>query len=681
VIIHGLFNCCGIANLLVKNDSHAVTRTWGTRVNTQQREQKYRNILKELNDLIIECDQNCQIVDAYGNLRITGRSEKQLIGCHISTLFKSQPIMDYLSNFSHAKRLAKRIFQARIERARGSVVHVAISVSTITGDTDTKTVLTIRDITNRMELAKKNRRMAQRMFQTEKLAYVGSLVQGMTHNLQGPLTSILGRAQLLALKHPDEPELHEITRAAQSMAENIRSLLVKVKGDQHTALQELNLNEIIKSELQVLDSNLFFKHQVQKNYLLDEKLPPVQGTYGDFSQSFANVIQNSLDAMRESSDKQILVATEHNESDIIVTVADTGTGIEKKNIAKIFEPHFTTKTVEIGSVKGDIAGMGLGLASVKDLLSPYDVKFELKSVIGKGTQFRFLIPYRKATQLTEEEMRTIVHLRIENLIETIDSLPTIPNILYEVVEVTASDIAMERLAQIVENDYSLSQKIFTIVNSAQYGLVNPITTLSQAVSYLGMQEIRDICFSLLSQQVLAFGKSQQFVGQIWSHALSTALISRQIMNQIGHEIPYGYLAALLHDVGQAILMNNFNFLMIDKNMPEPENLLTFQEEYSLFLLTHDIVGSYFLKQNTRLPEEMSMALENHHGTPDPQAHELTRLLILSDHMARDIEDKGMCSSTVMNLGKSLWGFQRQTIQDIEQTSIQVIEQVKQHYKI
>ena len=650
-------------------------------MDARKREQKYRNILKELNDLIIECDKNCRILDVYGNLRITGRSEKELIGSHLSIIFNSQPILDYLSSSYQARQIAKQIFQAKIERQKGSTVHVAVSLSTIEDKKNPRIVLTIRNITNRMELAKKNRQMAQRMFQVEKLAYVGSLVQGMTHNLQGPLTSILGRAQMLARKYPEEREANEIIKAAQSMTQNIRSLLIKVKGEQQTTKQELDLNEILKSEIQVLDSDLFYKHQVTKKYHFDENLPLIKGIYGDFSQSFANVINNALDAMRATATRRMMIATGHTDSHILVSFEDTGIGIEAKNLDKIFEPHFTTKTVEIGSVKNDISGMGLGLASVKDLLSPYHVEFDVKSVRGKGTWFRFRIPYRKASEISEEEMKTLSQQRIHKVIENIYYLPTIPNILYEVVEATESDIAMERLAQIIENDYSLSQKIFTIVNSAQYGLLNPITTLTQAVSYLGMEEIRDICFSLLSQQILSFGKPLHVINQIWIHALSTAVISRQLMNHIGHDIAYGYLTALLHDVGQAILFNNFNFIVVDKNIPEPVKLPTYREEYNMFLLTHDTVGSYFLKEQTRLPDGMNAAIENHHNDPDPQDQELTKLLILADRMAKDAENTGTCSSETVNIGMKLWGLKSTTIHDIMEKSIEKVEQVKKTYKI
>jgi len=653
------------------------------KTNTGWQQSKYRRILQELNDLIIECDSNDLIVDVIGNVSLTGYSSDDLIGRHVSFLLESNSIISHLHDQSPETQGKKsQIFTSTLTRKDGNNLEVAVSISHIWEHGKPQaSILTIRDLTQKLLMERKNKEMSQRIRNAEKLAYVGSLTRGLSHNLQGPLTAIIGRAQMLALKYTDETELKEIIKTARTMSSNIKSLLLKIRNEQEIMEQDLDINEILKSELKVLEANLFFKHQIKKQYRFEDGLPLIKGVYGDFSQSFANVIRNAMDAMSDSKRKKLVITTGLNNDHILVTIADTGHGIAKENLGKIFDPHFSTKGAHWNESATESSGLGLGLSSVQELLKPYDVHFKVNSKEGVGTVFQFMITFKKTVIDDYKQIKARVRIRMGQVVRKLNNLPTIPTMLYEVINASQTDISIKRLTHMVENDYALAGKIFTIVNSASYSLMRPISNLVQAVSYIGLEEVRNICYGLLSLQILSSGASKPYVQELWVHSLSTAVISREIMRHLGRPIELGYLTALLHDIGKVILLENHSQIVMDMGIAAPRNLISLREEYEMFSVTHDVVGSWFLKERTRLPESMRQAIEEHHQSPSPDVPELNKLLILSDHLAHGLEKVEEPTEESSKMAQLLWNLKAGAVQTIVNKSRQSITQVKETYRI
>jgi len=643
---------------------------------------KYRNILKELNDLIIECDSTYKIREVFGNVDLTGYTVRDLIGAPLSLLFQLHP------NVGHVKKLAlegevdSRIFSAKLRKKDGSFLEVALSSNRVMDGYGAEILfLTIRDIGYRLKLIKQNKEMSQRIRRAEKLAYVGSLTQGLTHNLQGPLSALLGRAQLMAMKYKDERELGEIINIARTMSDVIKTLLLKINNEQGFAEQILDINQILKSELTVLEADLRFKHNVKKHYSFEQNLPLIRGIYGDFSQSFANIFKNALEAMNDSNEKTLTVTTEFDEKHIIVTIGDTGRGIVKEYLSKIFEPYFTTKAMMSNGIDDESSGTGLGLASVQELMSPYQAAFDVQSTVGEGTSFRILIPYKKTDLPVEDEIKARVEVRLQQVIRSIHVLPTIPNVLYEVLNSSASEISINRLAQMVQNDYALAGKIFTIVNSAYYSLMKPISSLIQAISYIGLAEVRNICYSLLSLQIMTSSTVKPYVHELWNHSLCASVISREIMKHLGKEIEMGYLTSLLHDIGKIVLLDNYALVTLNKTLPFSGHLLSRREELERFSLTHDTVGSWFLREKTRFPKAMREAIERHHQIPSPKEPELTRLIFFSNRLAYEVNGTSKPSYDSLELGSLLWNLSSTEVNAILEKSKEAIQQVKKTYKI
>ncbi|HIE03527.1 MAG TPA: PAS domain S-box protein [Candidatus Latescibacteria bacterium] len=282
-----------------------------------------------------------------------------------------------------------RVYQYPVVQADGSL-YAVISL--------------MKDVTEAKLLEEKQRELELRLIQESKLSAVGMLASGIAHNINNPLTSIMGRAQLLLMDHPElKEDLSPIIYQAKQIEATVRNLTYKARQEQTKKKQRLDLNHLLKQELEFLKADLDFKHKVEKEYDFDESLPSIWGVYSDFSQSLLNIIRNALDAMYSSERKKLTVRTYHDHENIYVEIGDTGCGIPDDVLPHIFEPFFTTKPL-MGETQGDEpTGTGLGLSTCKQLLGGYRAEISVKSKLGEGTTFTIKIPIGPNQEVEDEE--------------------------------------------------------------------------------------------------------------------------------------------------------------------------------------------------------------------------------------------------------------------------------------
>jgi|UniRef100_A0A7C3V3G9 signal transduction histidine kinase len=228
---------------------------------------------------------------------------------------------------------------------------------------------------------------------------VGRRVSGFIHNLNSPLQVISFQLELLEQKSQEEaaalagggatlPQLaawHEYRvqkiRALNEEVQNIRDMLHHLTLQSiHEGEEEqcyLDLNQILREELELYRADPFFKHRVEKNISLAAALPPVYGHYVDFSQSFRHLVDNALEAMAESPRRLLTVATLVEQDLRIIRIGDTGVGISPKMAPRLFKPFFTTKDAK-GAPRA-----GLGLFMTRRLLAPYEGGITIESRPGQ----------------------------------------------------------------------------------------------------------------------------------------------------------------------------------------------------------------------------------------------------------------------------------------------------------
>ncbi|HNC44418.1 MAG TPA: response regulator [Acidobacteriota bacterium] len=239
--------------------------------------------------------------------------------------------------------------------------------------------------TNLEEIVAK--RTAQ-LIEAERLAVIGRNVAQMAHNFRGALTTITLSAQLGAAG-VGEPKEHfsRVERSAQNIIKVIATTLTRIKQKETIHPEPTDINAILQSIQEFLDLDARYKTCQEKSFILAEGLPSVTGIPGDFQQIFENLIYNALDAMEESVRRTLHVRSYWNqtESAVMVEIKDSGSGISEANLARIFDPLFTTKS----------SGTGLGLASCQQLLETYGGCIRVESIPGEGSTFTVLLPVKK----------------------------------------------------------------------------------------------------------------------------------------------------------------------------------------------------------------------------------------------------------------------------------------------
>jgi PAS domain S-box-containing protein len=253
----------------------------------------------------------------------------------------------------------------------------------------------IIDVSDRERLRQKEQELELELMNEHRLATIGQLATGIAHNLNNPLSTLMGYTELMMRRYPDMKELGKIFKQSQRMANIIDTLLRKSRRDYDREVKGINLNEVVRDETAFLEANLDYKHRVTKEINLKEHISLLQGVYSDFSQSLQNLINNALDAMYGREKQHLTIETGEDTDFIYLRVSDTGCGIPADNIPKLFDPFFTTKPSRGEQKKDEPVGTGLGLASIYQLLSPYGVKFEIDSKENEGTCFSLKFPKNK----------------------------------------------------------------------------------------------------------------------------------------------------------------------------------------------------------------------------------------------------------------------------------------------
>jgi PAS domain S-box-containing protein len=250
-------------------------------------------------------------------------------------------------------------------------------------------------------------RSQSQLLESQKLEQIGMLASGFAHNLRTPLAGIKGYAQLLKLDHPEFVELDAIIHESDIMDDIIGNLMLKSRKDHEDRQDAIDLNELLKIELKFLSANLFMRHRVKVSTEWDPEMPRLNGVYVHFSQIFSNLIQNSLDAMYQSTKRELTLRTRHDDEFVIVEVADTGCGIPVELQERVFEAFFTTKPSILERKGEEPVGTGLGLSSVNNFLRLYGGRIQFQSDIGRGTTVTIRFPRFHAGSATASRVLVV----------------------------------------------------------------------------------------------------------------------------------------------------------------------------------------------------------------------------------------------------------------------------------
>lgn len=236
-----------------------------------------------------------------------------------------------------------------------------------------------RDITE-------HRKMEEQLKVTDRLASIGELTSGIAHELNNPLTSILGFSKLLLEKNIDDDikeDIAIINHEAIRAADVVKNLLTFARKHK-TSKQQMKINSIIASVLGLRH----YEHKVNNVKIITRfasDLPDIVADSFQIRQVFFNIIMNAEYAMEKKNRGGIVtITTEKKESHIRITFTDNGAGISEENLGYIFNPFFTTK--EVGE------GTGLGLSICHGIITEHGGRIYARSEAGEGATFIIELP-------------------------------------------------------------------------------------------------------------------------------------------------------------------------------------------------------------------------------------------------------------------------------------------------
>lgn len=227
------------------------------------------------------------------------------------------------------------------------------------------------------------------LIQSEKMASVGVLASGISHELKNPLTSILGFADL-ALRRIKEKSgdeqlnelISEIYLSSRHCREIIQNLLDFARvPDKEEHFEKVNLVPTLKNATRII------KHQLDiQNIIVKENFPSEEifasGLANQLEQVFLNILINSKDALPGGGEIEITLA--ETPSDVKIVFKDTGSGMTQAVISRAFEPFFTTKEKD--------KGVGLGLAVSYGIILKHHGEIKIKSAVNQGTEVIISLP-------------------------------------------------------------------------------------------------------------------------------------------------------------------------------------------------------------------------------------------------------------------------------------------------
>lgn len=238
-------------------------------------------------------------------------------------------------------------------------------------------------IIERKNIEETNARLQEQLRHADRLATIGQLAAGIAHEINEPLGTILGFAQLVQSSYELNPEMaadiQKIVNATLHGREVVRKLML-FSRQMPPKKARVNLNRIIEEGFYFLE-NRCAKQGVEIIRELDPDLPETIADPGQMHQVLVNLTVNAMQAMPEGG--LITIRTKHVGNNIELSVHDNGIGMKKELIKKIFIPFFTTKDINQGT--------GLGLSVVHGIITTHNGNIKVESEPGKGSTFRVLL--------------------------------------------------------------------------------------------------------------------------------------------------------------------------------------------------------------------------------------------------------------------------------------------------
>ncbi|PWT93401.1 MAG: hypothetical protein C5B55_04620 [Blastocatellia bacterium] len=358
----------------------------------QQERASELKLLKEFNESIIESiNVGLLAVDLEGRVtRLNSALEHILdlrrdaaVGRRVEDLFSedfAETLWQVLGSDGWKLKQIRNIYKLHTATLgnRSLVLNIALAPLQ-DGQGQTGALVVLEDVTTRISLE-------EQLQQREKLSSIGLLAAGVAHEVNTPLTGVSSYTQMLLGMLGENDPKHALLQKVRTQAERatniVNNLLNFSRTGSATEFAELNIAQVLDDTVQLLEPQLR-RSQIHINRSYEQDAPPIIGNAGKLQQVFTNLLLNARDAIPEGG-SITLATTSADDGSLTVEVSDTGIGIAPENVAKIYDPFFTTKGVGRGT--------GLGLAVSYGIVQEHTGRISVESTPGRGTTFRITLP-------------------------------------------------------------------------------------------------------------------------------------------------------------------------------------------------------------------------------------------------------------------------------------------------
>jgi signal transduction histidine kinase len=263
---------------------------------------------------------------------------------------------------------------------RSLVLNIALAPLWADSDEQTGALVVFEDVTERLHLE-------EQLQQREKLSSIGLLAAGVAHEVNTPLTGVSSYTQmLLGMLSENDPKhalLLKVRRQADRATDIVNNLLNFSRTGSAAEFDSIDIHRVLDDTLQLLEPQLR-RSQIEIVRDYGDGLPQVHGNAVKLQQVFTNLILNARDSIANGHGRVSLSTRNGEDGLLVVEVADSGVGIAPEDVAKIYDPFFTTKGVGRGT--------GLGLAVTYGIVQEHSGHISVASTPGLGTTFRITLP-------------------------------------------------------------------------------------------------------------------------------------------------------------------------------------------------------------------------------------------------------------------------------------------------
>ncbi len=335
--------------------------------------------------LIIDRDYNIEKINSSG-LVLLGKSRAEVVG---SKCYQAVHGDDKPCGYCPFKRALRTKKVTSVERYEESFKkHLSLTSAPIFDEHGEviKCVYLMRDITEELRTKEKERELQQELNLTSRLASIGEVSAGIAHEINNPLTGVIGFAQMLSQMNlpEDIKEAVEVINDGASRTAGIVEKLLTFARRNRPGKEHVDVNSILASTVEIRSYEMR-TNNVEVITELAPELPRTMANVGQLQQVFLNIIINAEKAMVEAhKGGRLFIKTRKVNRKIRVSISDDGPGIARDNIGKIFDPFFTTK--------GEDGGTGLGLSISYGIIKEHGGKIHAESTPGSGATFFIDLP-------------------------------------------------------------------------------------------------------------------------------------------------------------------------------------------------------------------------------------------------------------------------------------------------